>query len=659
MLSNRIYISSMLCLSVLAANARQRSETELFDAVRTQLSQIPAREIALAQRAGQAPAIGRELSILAQDSATAIVGYPGGAWAVVCADDMLPVILGYSATPFNPLSINPNMRWWLEAAEKACRDRIDRQHPLTVVAPDPSLYEPSIDALVNARWGQEAPYWNLCPIGTKGDYGWGYDDNSSGRCVTGCVATAMAQVLYYHNAPATGMGGTHSVRVKQAGGGYQTYTVNYDEAVYDWSHMLPEYHYGYSDEEAEAVALLMYHCGVATDMNYATDGSGAYMDDCAAGLRRNFGFTEASYLRRYTYSEDSWMELVYTELNQDRPIIYAGDDMSVMGGHCFVLDGYDAQGYVHINWGWDGSSDGYFNIALLNPGYYQFSSGQEMIIGVQGDGVRKQLRSDTLVVESPGTLAALVTDSMLIEANRLTVIGDINADDIASLRHLIRSANARSLDLRQASIIEGELADSALALCSSLSKLVLPRGLNRLGARALADCNHLYELRLYDREVPKVGAGAFNQVKTQSCHLYVPAASKDKYKRAAQWKTFGDDGMNIIEFGTAFTVRNCTREQYQPNPVFTYNLVGDAVEGEPELVCEATEESEPGKYPIYIKRGTVLNQDVDFVDGFLIITESTQGIEKIQQDNNLPNQMYDLQGRLVIHPHEGQFIIQR
>lgn len=650
----------MLCLSVLAANARQRSETELFDAARATLSNIPAREYELAQMAHRAPSVGRELAILSQDSATAIVGYPGGEWAVMTTDDLLPAVIGYSVTPFEPLNPNPNFAWWRQAAEATCRDLIRRGVTRTSVAPDPSLYEPSMDALVTATWGQEAPYWDMCPMGTGSDSGWGYEHNNSGRCVTGCVATAMAQVMYFHHAPATGTGGTHSVRVKQAGGSSQTYEVNYDEAVYDWDHMLDNYRPGqYTQEEGDAVALLMYHCGVASDMEYATDGSGTYMDNCADGLVRNFGFTEAKYLQRNYYSEDAWMEMIYTELNQDRPIIYAGDDMRYWAGHCFVLDGYDERGFVHINWGWDGSSNGNFDIALLDGGGYSFSSGQEMVIGVQGDGVRKQVRSDTLVVETPGTLKELFTDSLLIEANRLTVMGEINADDVASLRYLVRTANARSLDMRMAHIVEGELADSALALCSSLSKLVLPRGINRLGARALAGCSRLYELRLYDREVPKMGVGVLNDVKVQSCHLYVPAATKDKYKRASQWKNFAGEIDNIQEFGSAFTVRNCTREQYQPNPEFNYVLVGSAVDGEPELLCEATPESEPGRYPITITRGTVENQDVDFVDGYLIVTESTQGIETITVDAPAGKTMYDLQGRIVKHPRQGQLLIER
>lgn len=647
MLSTRSSITLFaFCLSVLSVSGRQRSETELFSAAKATLDAAFQRQANCSQY--QAPAVGRQLTMLSSDSATAIIGYPQGAWTVVSTDDLLPEVLGYSLDSFDPLTLNPNVKWWMAAMETACRDLIRRGTQKRSVAPDPTLYEPYMDALVTARWGQEAPYWNMCPTGTTSSTGWGYEDNTSGICVTGCVATGMAQVLYYHKAPINGCGGTHSVSVKQAGGGYQTYTVDYDEAVYDWDNMLDEYRPGhYNTEQADAVAMLMYHCGVATDMMYATDGSGAYMDDCAEGLRRNFGFNNITNPYRNNYSEDQWMDMVYTELNENRPIIYAGDDPNpwLGGGHCFVLDGYDDKGLVHINWGWDGSSDGMYNIALLNPGSYSFSAYQEMVIGVEGDGVRKGVRNDTLVVAEPGTLASLIDSTMSVEANRILVEGEINATDIAALRQLIRGASARVLDLRQAPIQEGELADSALALCSSLTKLVLPRGLSRLGNRALAGCTSLRELRVYDREVPKVGIGAFNDVKTQSCYLYVPAATKDRFKRASSWKNFGTEYDNIIEFGSAFTVRNCTREQGKPNPEFQYMLIGDPVAGEPELHCEADEDSPVGRYPITFSPGTVENQDVDYVDGYLIITEATQGIEAVEVDATAPEVFYDLFGR--------------
>ena len=626
-----------LCLTAISAQARERSEAELFDA---------ARNVLLTRSAiNHAPAVEKQLVTFERNEATSILGYQDGGFVVVANDDLLPAVLGYSDSRFSD-GVNPNFLWWKENMEAACRDRVARNLPYTVVAPDPSLYEESIDALVTSRWGQEAPYWNWCPDGTTSQSGWGYE-GGNGRCVTGCVATGMAQVLYFHKTPAVGQG-VHSVQVGQPGGGSITVTVNYDECEYDWANMLDEYHYGqYSDEEADAVAELMLSCGVASDMNYATDGSGTYMTNCVDGLRRNFGLTDAQLLERIDYSEDQWMEMVYTELNENRPLIYAGDDMRYWAGHCFVLDGYDAQGFVHINWGWDGGSDGFFDIALLNGGGYSFSSGQEAVIGIQGDGA-STLRRDTLTVTNPGTLAQLFDQEMIDECTRLKVIGDINADDIDAIRELSLNGNLRTLDLRNTNIVEGEIKDGAFANCNKLSKIVLPRGINRIGTKAFENCTRLYELRVYDRDVPKLGSSVFKGLKQESCHLYVPAATREKYERAAQWKNFGVTKGNIAEFGTAFTVRNMVVEEGQPIPELRYNMIGASVEGEPELSCEATSDSPIGRYPIHISRGTVLNQDVDFEDGFLIIIESTAGIEAVQANAALEGaDIYNLHGQLV------------
>lgn len=628
-----------LCLAAVSAQGRQRTEAELMDA---------AREVLLHRAVlSHTPAIERQLHTLDQDSATSVIGFKEGGFVVVANDDILPAVLGYSDESYSAVP-NTNFLWWKENMEAACRDRVKRGVPYTVVAPDPSLYEESMDALVQARWGQEAPYWNWCPDGTTSPSGWGYQ-GGNGRCVTGCVATGMAQVLYFHKTPAVGQG-VHSVQVRQSDGSYLTVTVNYDECEYDWDNMLDEYRYGqYSDEQANAVAELMLSCGVATDMNYATDGSGAYMTNCVDGLHRNFGLTDAQLLERVDYSEDQWMDMVYTELNENRPLIYAGDDMSQWAGHCFVLDGYDGRGFVHINWGWDGDKDGFFDIALLNAGGYSFSSGQEAVIGVQGDGITS-VRRDTLMITEPGTLHSFITDELIAESTRLKVEGRINADDIAAIRDLCINGHLRTLDLRASSIVEEEIMDNAFAGCNKISKIVLPRGLNRIGSKAFDGCSRLYELRVYDRDIPKLGSKVFNGVNQKNCHLYVPAATKDMYERAAQWKGFGETKGNISEFGTAFTVRNMIKEEGQPNPDLRYVMVGAQVEGEPELYCEADENSPVGRYPIYISRGTVLNQDVDFVDGYLIVIESTAGIEAVNADAPaVSNEIYNVHGQLIRH----------
>lgn len=636
-------IFSALSLLALTASARQRTDRELLNAT-----------------AG--------CEVLQRDSATAIIARPDGGFKVVLTDSRFSdkeMLLGYSDRPATTEQFNPAFQWWLRQVEMQGRQlqRSTIEHPRTVIAPSEG-YEPEMEALVTARWGQEAPYWNMCPEGTVSSTGWGYE-GGNGRCVTGCVATAMAQVMYYHKAPKHGQGGVGSVQVKQASGSYATYSVDYDEAEYDFDHMLDTYPYGsYSQEEADAVAQLMYHCGVATKMQYATDGSGAYMRDCLDGLQQYFGFSEAKLLERNDYTESQWMDYVYTELNEGRPIIYAGDDMAHWAGHCFVLDGYDDRGFVHINWGWDGSSDGHFDIALLNAGGYSFSSYQEMVIGVQGDGSKDtKYWSDTLSVTAPGEVADRygreLQGDTLLNLQRVFVSGPIDAGDIAALRTLARLGALRQLDLGNTQFDEA-LPDSAFALASRLRKVVLPRNISRIGKRAFAGCSGLSEIRVPSRDVPPAGIGAFNDVTADRCRLYVPAGTKDKYSRAYLWKQFlTKEYDNIVEFGTAITPRNLVREQYQENPEFTYTVYGSPVEGTPVLSCEATPDSPVGKYPITIERGTITDPDVDFLEGFLIVVESTQGIEQIQNDAVNAGCLYDLQGRPVAQPVAGALYIRK
>lgn len=635
-------ILSTLSLLALTASARQRTDRELLQAT-----------------------AGRE--ILQRDSAIAIIARPDGGFKVVLTDSRFSdkeMLIGYSDNEASAEQFNPAFQWWLNQAEARGRQlQRSTSLPLTVIAP-PEGYEPEIDALVTARWGQEAPYWNMCPDGTESSSGWGYE-GGNGRCVTGCVATAMAQVMYYHQAPLHGCGGVGSVSVKQAGGSYRTYTVDYDQAEYDFENMLDKYSYGnYTQEQADAVAQLMYHCGVATKMQYATDGSGAWMEDCVDGLQRYFGFTEAQLLDRDRYTESQWMDYVYTEINEGRPIIYAGDDMVYRAGHCFVLDGYDERGFVHINWGWDGSSDGFFDIAILNAQGYHFSSYQQMIIGVQGDNQKVSNNwSDTLTVTAPGEVALRYGHELqgdtLLTLQRVTVNGPIDATDIAALRSLARLGSLRQLDLG-ATLFDEALPDSAFALATRLRKVVLPRNISRIGKRAFAGCTGLTEIRVPSRDVPAAGIGAFDEVSADRCRISVPAGTKDKYSRAYLWKQFlTKEFDNIVEFGTAITPRNVVREQYQPNPELTYTVYGSPVQGTPVLSCEATPDSPVGKYPITIEPGTITDPDVDFLEGFLIVIESTQSIEQIQNDADATVRLYDLQGRHVAQPEAGKLYIRK
>ena len=460
---------------------------------------------------------GEPRALLANKAFT-VMGYDNGGFVIVSNDDLLPDIIGYSSSTFDKQTNNDGLKWYLAAAEEAINGVVKSGKPRTMIAPDQSKYEAKIPSLISSQWGQERPYNNLCPEGTTSGTGTWQGYGSTGRTVTGCVATALAQIVYYNKWPEKGIG-THSVYVKQADGTKKLVTVNYEESFYDYANMLDSYKGRYTKEQGDAVARLMLDCGVAADMNYATDGSGTYTENAAQGLRRNFGYPETTQmLIRRKYTEEAWMDIIYNEINERRAIFYGGDDKK-NGGHAFVLSGYDETGKVWINWGWEGSGDGYYDIALLNPKSYQFSEHQDMIIGIEGE--KTTPLEETVNVEKPGTLNELIVDSIKSKITSLKVNGKINSTDLRTIRQMagnnpdgtVQRSILTSLDLGDAVIVSGgepyladekrqltttdnEIPERAFFNCRSIRNLILPKTITAIGDGAFGRVLRLEEISI-------------------------------------------------------------------------------------------------------------------------------------------------------------------
>ncbi|MDD5696268.1 MAG: thiol protease/hemagglutinin PrtT, partial [Bacteroidales bacterium] len=308
---------------------------------------------------------------------------PNG-FVIVAGDDAVFPILGYSdESSFDPVSIPSNFKKWLEGYKDQIRYIIDNDIVATTdVQQEWNRYATGsgvpilkngkgVNPLVQTKWNQ-APYYNaLCP----------------GNSVTGCVATAMAQIMKFWNFPEMGTG-FHSYNHSN----YGTISANFASTTYEWSSM-PNQVSGSNN----AVATLMFHCGVGVDMDYSPSSSGAYVisaqspvENCSEfALKTYFGYkTTLQGVQRVNYNETSWVNLLKGELDAGRPILYAGFGSG--GGHAFVCDGYDNSGYFHFNWGWGGTYDGYFSINALNPdgtgiggGTGGFNSGHQAIIGIE------------------------------------------------------------------------------------------------------------------------------------------------------------------------------------------------------------------------------------------------------------------------------------
>ena len=213
-----------------------------------------------------------------------------------------------------------------------------------------------IGPLLHSIRAQEAPYNLLCPYWTYGE-----DFVSQERCVSGCVATAIEQVMAYYRYPECLQDTLH---------GWQTDNYILEDLLpgtrFDWDHYLQDYRNGWTDEEGQAIALVTLAAGMAVRMDYGIGSSGANVFRAVEPLHRAFGYGMAEYFDRVFYTPAHWHAMLRNELEQGRPIVYAGHNMDI-GGHAFNIDGVDAEGFYHVNWGYNGSYDGWYDLDWLNP----------------------------------------------------------------------------------------------------------------------------------------------------------------------------------------------------------------------------------------------------------------------------------------------------
>ena len=314
------------------------------------------------------------------------VGQSDG-FVIVSPDDRTDAILGYSDNgTLDSDNMPENMRAWLQGYADEIKWLNEHNYQPVAKARRVSPVKPAIDPLVTSHWNQDAPYNNQVKTYAP--------DGGSG--VTGCVATAMAQVMYY---TAKQAGLTTSTPTKDIPG-YTVGSSNKDipgvsaSEVIRWDLMRDTYNAGDTDEGADAVAALMRICGAALEMEYKDGVSSGQGEDIPPLLKTYFGYAETVMTAdRSYYSYVNWIEMVYNELKQGRAVVYGGQSTS--SGHEFVCDGYQGEDYFHINWGWGGMSDGYFQLSVMNSDEQGiggsssgdgYSTGQHAVIGIQLEG---------------------------------------------------------------------------------------------------------------------------------------------------------------------------------------------------------------------------------------------------------------------------------
>lgn len=256
--------------------------------------------------------------------------------------------LGYSDNGnFDYDALPDNLRWWL---------RLYQTNGVAQAPAHAAAQRHNIAPLVSTKWGQNEPYNNAIPCQS------GYKPFP-----TGCVATAMAQIMKHWNHPIHGNGSNSYVRNYNGGEFSLTFEADFAHTTYDWANMLDSYTgNSATTTQKNAAALLAYHAGVSVNMKYAGTSSSSDSRDAAAALSNTFCYDHSIMVGQRTYFSDAdWDQTIYDELVDGRPLLYAGSTLSG-AGHAFVCHGYDAENELFaINWGWNGNYDGYF--ALVGP----------------------------------------------------------------------------------------------------------------------------------------------------------------------------------------------------------------------------------------------------------------------------------------------------
>lgn len=281
------------------------------------------------------------------------------AFILMGADDRCVPVLGYSANgSFDETNAPENMRSWIEEYRQSIEAGIRAdipENPETLkrwkqlLTGGPVTAPKSDDYLLETTWEQGNGYNNYCPT------------MNGQHVVVGCVATAMAQIIRYWRYPSRGFGRTsygHSV--------YGILAVDFDTTDYDYSLMPVKIRRSTPMSQRDMISRLCYHCGVTVKMEYQhaghTSGSGAQSSRVPTGLK-HFGYTDTRFLDRTMYNDSVWGNLMRTEIDARRPVYYSGSSND--GGHAFVLDGYNTDSLYHFNWGWGGSSDGFYTLTTM------------------------------------------------------------------------------------------------------------------------------------------------------------------------------------------------------------------------------------------------------------------------------------------------------
>ena len=337
----------------------------------------------------------------------------GKGFAIVSGDDRFDALMAYSAdghlnteASLMPDALRLLLSSYSDAVEAVREGRADAPE-MNYADPNPRII---VAPMVKCQWGQDTPYNNLTPVASNGQH-----------CVTGCTATAMSQIMYKWKWPERGMG------TLTYNNGYTSDPVDFTQSVYQWDLMRDTYEPRDNGTPAgNAVAKLMADAGHAAHMMYTSSASGTYVGSNYRAFVEHFRYkaSTADYVYRDCYStQDEWNQMLMRELRHGRPVLMGAQARTGSGrdaaGHDFVLDGYDSNEYIHVNWGWDGVYDGYYAPQLMNNPQYEFSLKQGVAMGLEPDrtGTDNKFKGTKLTIYSAPT-----TTSTRVNAEKIFTI---------------------------------------------------------------------------------------------------------------------------------------------------------------------------------------------------------------------------------------------
>jgi hypothetical protein len=300
---------------------------------------------------------------------------PSG-WIIVSLDDSIKPVIGYGTSRLKK-PLPPALKTWLGIVEKSIDYHNAHPKKLSANSTHQQYYAQDDYSYIvrpllwlgssedkedqGIRWDQGDYYNAYTPVDENGNHTW-----------TGCVATAMGQIMRYWKYPDHGIG-SHSY-TPETHPEYGEQSANFAETTYDWANMPLTL-----TSDNDAVAQALYHAGVAVDMDYTPEGSGAWLGNA---MRKYFGYALQSEISRYDFNDTAWNTILQNELNNSRPVLYSG--FSDDGGHQFIIDGYDSDGDYHFNWGWGGADNGKFTLDGI-----EYSKEQEAMLVAPEDNSPK------------------------------------------------------------------------------------------------------------------------------------------------------------------------------------------------------------------------------------------------------------------------------